>query len=194
LKIDTDSREFQELVRRFWMPRLLQKAKESSSSSSVMSIENQAIIPLLLDDGVSQQSTVGTMPWQGPCVSMNGGSPTYMDQHEQNSDSEHNSGSCISFSESANIPKGSQHFGHTMDQFHALSNNDFATFSYDAYHVNDNAYEMATIKTTTARVAAQDLQYPIGDCQTAATDWLSNDFACTMWNMDELWQFSKFQK
>ncbi|ESW32375.1 hypothetical protein PHAVU_002G317000 [Phaseolus vulgaris] len=193
LKIDTDSREFQELVRRFWMPRLLQKAKESSSSSSsVMPIQNQAI-PLLLDDGVSQQSTVGSIPWQGPCMSMNGGSSTYMEQHEQNSDSEHNSGSCISFSESANIPKVSQHFGHTMDQFHGLSNNEFGSFSYDGYHVNDNAYEMNTFKTTTARVA-QDFQYPVGDCQTAATGWLSNDFACTMWNTDELWQFSKLQK
>ncbi|BAT72778.1 hypothetical protein LR48_Vigan847s001900 [Vigna angularis] len=191
LKIETDSREFQELVRRFWMPRLLQKVKESSSSSA-MSIQNQAI-PLVLDDGVSQQSTIGTIPWQGACVSMNGGSPTYMDQHEQNSDSEHNSGSCISFSESANMPKVSHHFGHTMDQFHSLSNNDFGTYSYDPYHVNDNAYEMETFKAATAKVA-QDVQYPIADCQTAGTDWLSNDFACTMWNIDELWQFSKLQK
>ncbi|XP_027917669.1 transcription factor MYB62-like [Vigna unguiculata] len=191
LKIETDSREFQELVRRFWMPRLLQKVKESSCSSA-MSIQNQEI-PLVLDDGVSQHSTVGTIPWQGPCVSMNEGSPTYMDQHEQNSDSEHNSGSCISFSESANIPKVSHHFAHTMDQFHALSSNDFGTYSYEGYHVNDNAYEIETFKPASARVA-QDVQYPIADSQTPPTDWLSNDFACSMWNIDELWQFSKLQK
>ncbi|QCD85321.1 myb proto-oncogene protein [Vigna unguiculata] len=191
LKIETDSREFQELVRRFWMPRLLQKVKESSCSSA-MSIQNQEI-PLVLDDGVSQHSTVGTIPWQGPCVSVNEGSPTYMDQHEQNSDSEHNSGSCISFSESANIPKVSHHFAHTMDQFHALSSNDFGTYSYEGYHVNDNAYEIETFKPASARVA-QDVQYQIADSQTPPTDWLSNDFACSMWNIDELWQFSKLQK
>ncbi|TKY60934.1 Transcription factor MYB21 [Spatholobus suberectus] len=193
LKIDTDSSEFQELVRRFWVPRLLQKAKESSSSA--MSIQNQTI-PLPLD-GVSQHSTIGTIPsrppWQGPC--MNEAGPTYLDQHEQNSDSEHNNGSCISFSESANIPKVSQHFGHTISQFHALNNNDFGTFTtYDGYHhVNNNAYEMDTFKTPTARVA-EDVQYPIGDCQMAGSNWVNSDFACSVWNMDELWQFSKLQK
>ncbi|KAH1049578.1 hypothetical protein AAZX31_08G041600 [Glycine max] len=189
LKIYTDSREFQELVRRFWMPRLLQKAKESSSSN--MSIQNQAI-PMPFDY-VSQHLTVGTIPpWQGPC--MNEAGPTYMDQHEQNSDSEHNNGSCISLSESANIPKVPQHFGHTtITQFHALNTNDFGTFTYEGYNVNNNVYEMDNFKTTTTWVA-EDAQYPIGDCQMVGSNWVNNDFACNMWNMDELWQFSKLQK
>ncbi|RDY07002.1 Transcription factor MYB62, partial [Mucuna pruriens] len=192
LKIDTDSREFQELVRRSWMPRLLQKARESSSSSA-MAIQNQAIpFPL---DGVSHHSTIGTIPSQTPWLNEAG--PTYMDQHEQNSDSEHNNGSCISFSESANIPKVSQHFGDTITQFHALNGNDFGTFTCDGYHhhVNNNAYEMDTFKTPTARVA-EGVQYPIGDCQMAGSNWVNNDFACSgMWNIDdELWQFSKLQK
>ncbi|KAG5041709.1 hypothetical protein AAZX31_05G219500 [Glycine max] len=194
LKIDTDSREFQELVRRFWMPRLLQKAKESSSSA--MSIQNQAT-PMPFD-GVSQHSTVGTIPshshtpWQGPC--MNEAGPTYMDQHEQNSDSEHNNGSCISLSESANFPKVPQHFGRTtITQYHALNNNDFGTFTYDGYNVSNNVYEMDNFKTPTTRVA-EDAQYPTGDCQMVGSNWVNSDFACNMWNMDELWQFSKLQK
>ncbi|KAG5030207.1 hypothetical protein JHK87_013721 [Glycine soja] len=189
-----NSREFQELVRRFWMPRLLQKAKESSSSA--MSIQNQAT-PMPFD-GVSQHSTVGTIPshshtpWQGPC--MNEAGPTYMDQHEQNSDSEHNNGSCISLSESANFPKVPQHFGRTtITQYHALNNNDFGTFTYDGYNVSNNVYEMDNFKTPTTRVA-EDAQYPTGDCQMVGSNWVNSDFACNMWNMDELWQFSKLQK
>ncbi|XP_061344991.1 transcription factor MYB62-like [Gastrolobium bilobum] len=191
LKIDTDSTEFQELVRRFWMPRLLQKAKESSSSA--MSIQGQAI-PLPLDS-VSHYSTVGTIPtqipWQGPC--MNEAVPNYLDQHEHNSDSEHTNGSCISFSESANIPKVPQHMGYTTTQFHALDNNDFGTFTYDGYHVNNSGYEMDTFEMESARVA-EDVQYPVGDCQMAESNLVNNDFACSMWSMDELWKFSNLQK
>ncbi|XP_020220915.1 transcription factor MYB62 [Cajanus cajan] len=179
LKINSDSREFQELVRRFWIPRLLQKVKESPSSST-MSIQNQAIP---LPQGGVSHSSVGTMPsqtpWQGLC--MNEAGPTY-------SDSDHNNGSCISFSESANVPNVPQHFGHTINQFH-----DFGNFTYDGYHENNNAYEMDTFKTPTARVA-EDVQYPIADCQMAGANWVNNDFACSMWNMDEFWQFSKLQK
>ncbi|KAK7358278.1 hypothetical protein VNO77_00204 [Canavalia gladiata] len=198
LKIDTDSTEFQELVRRYWMPRLLQKAKESSSSSSssAMSIQNQAI-PLPIE-GVSQHSTLRTtptqIPMQGPC--MNEAGPTYLDQHEQNSDSEHNNGSCISFSESANIPKVPQNLGYNTGQFyHALNNSDFGTFIYDGYHHvnNNNAYEIESFKTQTAKVA-EHVQYPVGDCQMAGSNWVNNGFACGMWNMDELWQFSNLQK
>ncbi|KAK7320037.1 hypothetical protein RJT34_04766 [Clitoria ternatea] len=185
LKIETDSREFEELVRRFWMPRLLQKAKESLSSSSAMSIQNQANIPLPFD-GVSQHSSIGTIPssqipWQGgPC--MNEAGPTNMDQHEQNSDSEHNNGSCISFSESAN-----HHLGYTTTQFH---DDDFGNFTYNDYHhVNNNPYEMDTFKTAT-----EDVQYPVDDSQMAGSNWVNNGFACNMWNTDELWQFSNLQK
>ncbi|XP_027341477.1 transcription factor MYB62-like [Abrus precatorius] len=192
LRIETDSTEFQELVRHFWVPRLLQKARESSSSA--MSIHNQPI-PLPLD-GVSQHLTVGTIPtqapMQGPC--MNEAGSTYLDQHEHNSDSEHNNGSCISLSESANIPKVHQDLGYTTRQFHALNNNNnFGTYTYDGYHVNNNAYEIDTFKIATPRVT-EHVQYPVGDCQMAGSNWVNNGFACSMWNMDELWQFSNLQK
>ncbi|KAJ1437916.1 SANT/Myb domain [Sesbania bispinosa] len=187
LKIDTDSKDFQELIRRFWLPKLIQKARESSCSA--MSIQNQTI-PLHPPDSVSQYSTIGTIPTQIPWQ----GGPNYLDQHEQNSDSEHNNGSCISFSESANIPKVPQHLGYTTSQFHTLDNNsDFGTFTYDGYQVSNSSYEMDTFKMASTRVA-EDVQYPAGDCQMAESNWVNNDFACSMWNTDELWQFSNLQK
>ncbi|XP_057415066.1 transcription factor MYB62-like isoform X2 [Lotus japonicus] len=175
LKIDTDSKEFQALIRRLWMPKLLQKAKESSSSA--MSIIQNQDIPLP-PDSVSQYSTIPTpIPWEGPC--MNEAGPSYLDQHE------HNNGSCKSFSESANIPKVPQQLGYTTNQFHALDNNDFDTFTYDGFEMD--TFKMGAVKVT------EDVQFSVGDCHMAESNWVHNDFACGMWNMDELWQFRNLQ-
>ncbi|MED6180401.1 hypothetical protein PIB30_010032 [Stylosanthes scabra] len=156
LKINTDSREFQELVSRFWIPRLLQKATESSSSSSssfsssAMSIQNQATIP------VSQYSP---SPTTTTCVNQG---------HEHLSN-----GACQSFSE----PKVPQLLGyHNCNQFDELG-----TFAYDeGYHVNSNAYEIDNF----------NMEYSVDDCQVARHNWVNNDFACDLWNMDEFCQFS----
>nr|XP_048331657.1 transcription factor MYB62-like [Ziziphus jujuba var. spinosa] len=43
LKIDSKSTAFQDIIRYFWMPRLLQKIEESSSSSSSLPIQNSEI-------------------------------------------------------------------------------------------------------------------------------------------------------
>lgn len=177
LKIDSDSKEFQQLIRQLWIPRLLQKVRESSSLA--MSIQNQPI-PLPLDS-VSQYSDVaGTiLPSQIPWT-VNEVVPTILDQHENNSDSEHNNSSCISFSESTNIPKMPHHSVYNNStKFHDLdhNNNDLGNFMYHGYH--DNAYELDTFK-----MANEDVQYLVGDCQLAESYWMNNDFACNMWNMD----------
>lgn len=171
LKIDTDSTEFREIVRRFWMPRLLQKAKESSSS-----LQHQPF-PLPLDTAFSQDSSMETTPtptpvlFQGTCMN-----EAYMNswyQNEQNSDSEHNNSSYMSSSESASIPFG---YNNSTSQFHALD-----------YFGNSNAhFDMGTFNLET-------MEYPDGDSHVAETNWVDNDFACNMWSMDELWQFRNFQ-
>ncbi|OIW21095.1 hypothetical protein TanjilG_29228 [Lupinus angustifolius] len=171
LKIDTYSREFQEIIRHLWIPKLLQKAKESSSS---MSIQNQSI-PIPLGSGPQYSAIPTQIPWQGPCINEATG-PNYLDQHAQNSDSEHNNGSCISFSESANISKVSNLLGYTKNQFYGLGTNDFGTLTYDEYGVNNNAYEMDAFNITTT----------IGDCHMVESNWVNNDFACRTWSMDEL--------
>ncbi|TKY44720.1 transcription repressor MYB6 [Spatholobus suberectus] len=190
LKFDTDrTTGFLEFVKGLQMTRCLQKAQESSTPST-MSIQDQAI-PLPLD-GVSHYSSfgIGTTPTptpqitcQGACV--NEGGPNYLRQHEQNSDSEHNSGSCISSSESVNIPNMGQPLGYTTSQFQALDGCDFGICSYDGYSINNNYYMDAFNLTTT--MVAEDLKLPMIDCQISETNWLNKEFACCTWSMDELW-------
>ncbi|XP_019446256.1 PREDICTED: transcription factor MYB24-like isoform X2 [Lupinus angustifolius] len=184
LKIDINSIEFQDLIRHLWIPKLLQKAKESFSSS--ISIQNQTI-PMPLDND-SQYSTIPTqIPCQGPCINELSG-PNHLEQHEQNSDSEHNNGSCISFSESANISKVPNLLGYTINQFHGLGANDFGPLTYDGYDVNNCAYEMDTFNMASTN----------SDCQMLDSNWVNKDFACRMfdqtWSMDELWQHSHLQE
>ncbi|KAL1325840.1 hypothetical protein HN51_035889 [Arachis hypogaea] len=166
LKIDTDSREFEELVRRFWIPRLLQKARESSSSSA-LPIQNQATMP------VSQYSAAAITP--PPCVHPT--CPNYLDQRLE----QHSNGSCVSFSE----PKLPQLLGYNSNHFgNGLDTDEFGTFTYDyGYHVNSNGYDNETL----------NMEYPVDDCQMARHNWV-NDFACDLWNMDECCQFSNFKK
>ena len=156
-----------------------------------MSIQNQAI-PLPLG-GVSQYSVIETtpttqIPCQGTC--MNEAGPNCLDQHEHMSDPEHKNGSCISSFESANFPNTPQLLGNTTSQFQALdnTNSDFGTSAYDSNLAHDNAYDMDAFNLR-ATVVAEDMEYQIGDCQMSQSNWLDKDFACSMWNMDDLWQF-----
>ncbi|KAI4347191.1 hypothetical protein L6164_008025 [Bauhinia variegata] len=160
LKIDTDSTEFQKLVRRLWLPRLLQKARESSSSSSAMSLHDQPV-PLLLDYVSDQNSAVGTIPPQIPIVSGHG----------------HN----MCPSESANT---STQF-HALD-----SSDMSTFVSDGCYTVNNNVCDMESHNLGATLAAAQDMEYHVEDCQVAQSDWMNNDFSCGMWNLDEIWQFS----
>ncbi|KAK7314565.1 hypothetical protein VNO77_33091 [Canavalia gladiata] len=184
LKLDTCRTGFLEIVNG--------SQKEQESSPSTMSTQNQEI-PLPLD-GVSQSASFRPIPTtqitcQGTCE--NEGGPNYLDQHEQNSDSEHNNGSCISSSESGvNFPNMTHPLEYTTSQFQALdnSNSDFGICAY----VNNNAYDMDAFNLTTTMVA-EDLEFPVVDCQISENHWLNKEFASSTWNMDELWQFRNIQ-
>ncbi|XP_028800156.1 transcription factor MYB62-like [Neltuma alba] len=168
LNIDTNSAEFKEIVRRIWIPRLLQKARETASPpppppppppAPAMLIQNQKI-PLPIDS-VSLCSQIGTVPtqfpWQGPCG---------MNETVQNS-------SCVSSSssESSNIPE--------VSQFQALDASDMSSFMYDGHYVNNNTYDMETFNLGTTVTAEA----------TMVGNWMNNDVTCSMWGTDELWQF-----
>lgn len=192
LRVDTDGRGFLEIFKHSRMIRCLQKAKEESPSSTI-SIQNQPI-PF---EGISHYSAIGTMPTQIPCqrTCMNEGGPNYLDQYyEQNSDSEHNNGLCMSSTESTNIPNMTHPLRYTAtSQFPALdiNNSDFGIFAYDGYHINDNnAYEMDDIDAlnlTTTNMVAEDLEYQMGDCYQISEEnnWQDQEFACSTWNMNE---------
>ena len=163
------------------MTRYLHKAQESSPSA--MSIQDQAI-PLPFD-GVTiphySSFGIGTTPTtQITCQ----GGLNHLNQQDQNSESEHNNGSCISSSESANIPYMSQPLGHTTSQFQALDNCDFGICSYDGYSIDNNSYDMDALNLTTTMVA-ENLELPVFDVQISEPYFM---------NMDELWQFRNIQR
>ncbi|XWS60952.1 hypothetical protein CRYUN_Cryun07bG0083300 [Craigia yunnanensis] len=65
LKIDANSTAFQNVIRYFWMPRLLQKMEGSSSFSSMIS-ENSTVPPLDQTSQYQALTTVQEVPGQGP--------------------------------------------------------------------------------------------------------------------------------
>lgn len=168
MNIDTNSIEFKEIVRRFWMPRLLQKARETTPPQPpppppAMSIQNQTIpLPMY---SVSQCSQIGTVPIPTQTIPWQGGSYCVMNETVQNS-------SCLSSSssESSNIPEGSQ--------FQSLDNNDMSSFMYDGYYVNNNAYDMETFNLD----------------PTLTSEVMEGNWMNSMWGIDELWQFRNLQQ
>lgn len=162
LKIDTSSREFQEIIRRFWMPKLLQKAREapspsvSSANSAVSIIQNQTFPPLPLDSVPQNPQIIGT-----------GQTQILENESVQKS-------SCFSPESAANhVPKVSQILGFS----------DFSSYVYE-YDDGNHAYDMDTCKVGTTVIMDEDHM---------GSNWVNNDVACSMWDMDELWQFNSLQ-
>ncbi|KAJ7970370.1 Myb transcription factor [Quillaja saponaria] len=181
LKIDTNSTEFQEFIRCFWLPRLIQRVQGSSSSSSAMLLQNQTI-PLPLEDA-SQYSAPGEppqIPWQGPC--MNEAVPV-LDHHEQNSDSEHYTSP--SYSGSMSSSKVLQLQEYPINQCQVIDNTEYSNCASDCYYVNNSVYDMEAFNLATTS-APDDFGYLVGDCQIAESNWVNNGFAGTMMNIDEL--------
>ncbi|RDX79100.1 Transcription factor MYB62 [Mucuna pruriens] len=172
VKFETHRTGFLELVKGLQMTtRCLQKAQEESSPSP-MSIQDQATpFPF---DGASHYSSFGIGTAPTTQITSQGG-PYYLNQHEQNSDSDHNNGSC------------------TTSQFQALDGCDFGICSYDGYSINNSAYDLDPFNLTTTMIA-EDLELPVIDCQLSETNLLNKEFTCSTWSMDELWQFGNIQR
>ncbi|XP_044465718.1 transcription factor MYB62-like [Mangifera indica] len=170
LKIDANSTAFQDVIRYFWIPRLLQKINESSSSSS--STVN-------LNPHSNFQQYISTS--SSPSSSLQPVAPTKIAGHqggfyhqEMNSDSEHGTNSCMSSSDSMNFTQISQFSDYQTSPFQYQ----YSTFPRDFY-----------LET----MANQgDFNNPLNDCQLGAENnsWVEYDLAEDgMWNMGELWQF-----
>ncbi|XP_021292446.1 transcription factor MYB62-like isoform X2 [Herrania umbratica] len=181
LKVDPNSTAFQNVIRCFWIPRLLQKMEGSSSFSSMAS-ENTTVLQSL--DQASQHQALMTLqqvPGQGPGNLSE--AIQNLDHQEQNSDSEHCASSCVSSSESMNnISQISQFAEYQTSPFRIIGNNDYNnTLAKDCY------YDMETINLASTS-APGDFANPVGDCHMAENNWFSNGFADDLWSMGELWE------
>ncbi|KAJ0048350.1 hypothetical protein Pint_16495 [Pistacia integerrima] len=181
-----------DVIRYFWIPRLIQKMNESSSSSSSSSSsalhnsQNSTVNilnPQSFDDHANFQQYYSTssspLPAAPPKVAGQGAVNYGFNHQELNSDSEHGPNSSISSSESMNISQISQFSDYQTSPFHYQ----YSTFQKDFY-----------LET----MANQgDFINPLSDCQIEAdnNNWAEYDLAADgMWTMDELWQFKTSQE
>ncbi|KAI9381045.1 hypothetical protein POPTR_015G046200v4 [Populus trichocarpa] len=198
LKIDANSTAFENIIRWFWMPRLLQKIGGSSTSSSAMPSQRPAVVS---QPNLNYAPQFSTFPPALPPLVQQQEAPLdmsvtmhYLEPHEQTSDSELGTSSCISSAESMNVSQMSQLSEYPTSPFQAIGNNssEYSTLAKGCYYVDSNCYDMEAINLATMPVPGE-LGISAGDRHMEDGDWGAYDFGDTMWNMDELWQFRNLQ-
>lgn len=179
LNIESNSNRFLEAVRCFWMPRLLQKVEQasSSSSSSLKEISYQSSVP-------SQLSNCCTDPSLSP---LSNKITDNSNNSFENSSSVNSQGlyptDFINISEHTEIP---QHltspnvYGHTC----AHNNNQILNESYNVYC---SGYEMEGFNLASMSAVGSYEGYP-SDGQMVEGNWISNEMTDSLWNMDDIWQ------
>ncbi|KAL5544798.1 hypothetical protein UlMin_008582 [Ulmus minor] len=172
LKIDTESSAFQDIIRRYWMPRLLQKIESCSSfNPSTFPIQNPTN-PLPNIDNSSQQyystsaATLSSIP------------PPQISGHEIPQIS----------SESMDISHISQFSEYPNCPFQPMLVNNDHSYTFAEGYTNDGDSISYDIDALSQAAEGQFGNCPVGDCHMAASDWTANDFSVGMWNMGEIWR------
>ncbi|XVF53897.1 hypothetical protein PTKIN_Ptkin05aG0136700 [Pterospermum kingtungense] len=180
LKIDANSTAFQNVIRRFLMPKLLQRIEESSQNPTVPQFQYQALTT----------SMVQQVPGQSPRNLIE----AVQSLHQQNSDSEHSASSCVySSSECMNdTSKVSQFAENHSSSFDNIGENDYSnTLAKDCCYVdnvsssNSSCYDMETIDQLASTSAIGDL---VGDFHMPENSCVNDGFADGLWSMEELWE------
>ncbi|OAY50174.1 transcription factor MYB62 [Manihot esculenta] len=170
LKVDANSTAFQDIIKRFWIPRLLQKIEgsttsSSSSSSSTILSENPTVVAHQPVNYAAQNFQYPIPPPPPQEVPGN-----HQGRHDHNSDSENGSNPCISSTESINISQISQVSEYPASLFHGMG-----SFPKDSYYV-DNMEAMSLASLSVPAGVVQNL---------GESNWGGYDFG-DMWSMDEL--------
>ncbi|XP_011045847.1 PREDICTED: myb-related protein Zm38-like [Populus euphratica] len=195
LRIDANSTAFQDIIRRSWMPRLLQKIGGSSTFSSAMTCQSPAVSQLIPNYApqLSAFPTALPPPQQQEAPLDMSVVMHCMEHREQTSDSEHGTSSCISSAESMNVSQMSHLSEYPKSPYQAMGNNgDYSTLVKDCYYVDSNFYDMEAINFATMSVPGE-LGISAVDRHMGDGDWAGYDYGDTVWNMDELWQFRNLQ-
>ncbi|KAG5233967.1 transcription factor MYB [Salix suchowensis] len=195
LRIDANSTAFQGIIRCLWMPRLLQKIGGSSAPSAAMTAQNPAAsqpIPSYAPPLQTFPPPLPPLPQQDAPLDMSV-IMHCMEHHQQTSDSEHGTSSCISSAESMNVSQMSQLSEYPTSPFQAIgSNSDYINLVKDCYYVDSNCYDMESINLATMSVPGE-LGISAVDRHMGDGDWSGYDFGDNEWNMDELWPFRNLQ-
>ncbi|XWS68849.1 hypothetical protein CRYUN_Cryun04dG0128400 [Craigia yunnanensis] len=179
LNIESNSKRFLEAVRCFWMPRLLQKV-EQTSSSSLKEMSSQSSVPSQLSDCTDPSlSTFSPLPNKitdnsnhsfenSSSVTSQSLYPTgFMDIPEQTGIPQHLT--------SPNI------YGHTC----VYNNNQILNKSYN---IDSGGYDMEGFSLASMSDMGS-YEGSLSECQMVEGNWISNEMTDTLWNMDDMWQF-----
>ncbi|CAK9167828.1 unnamed protein product [Ilex paraguariensis] len=175
LKIDSNSTAFQEVIRCFWMPRLIQKIQGSSASLDI-TFQNSANAspppPVPAQGLVNKIETTHSLGYQ-----------------QMNTSTEKCPSPSLSSSESMNISQAPQVSNYSSNAVHAMDNSDYNPFLGCNYNVNNIGYGLETFSPAPFS-GTGDFKDLIGDYHTGENNWIVDD----LWNMDELWQFMQLQE
>ncbi|KAK9114994.1 hypothetical protein Syun_021791 [Stephania yunnanensis] len=202
LKIDANSKKFQDAVRSFWMPRLLQKMEESSRSSSSSpssscpSMKGQSPSPSPL---VHNQSSQVSFPSQAPTLAPTQLMGCFNDQdyntRMQNctspSTSSPDSMEILQFHEMSGYPISPNAFGNTF--YNPIQKNCYQIDSNNNNNnsnSNNNYYGMEGFNNMNPMLA---LENSMSDCAVGESHWMMNNEE-GLWNMDDLWELRKIQE
>lgn len=182
LKIDSNSKRFVETLRRFWMPRLLEKVEQDSSSSTSSSSSSTSTSTTKSDQNNPSSITQAEQPLM-PSSSSSSSSMQPIKFKNPNPSSSF----CLSDSIAMVLPENLN--------LQTNSNGDIAYYNSlfqnnDCYHVEISNFDMEFIHLDMQAVGPGDRSAP--ELQVAEEDWMKgDDLASTIWNMDELWPFRK---
>ncbi|XP_027125312.1 transcription factor JAMYB-like [Coffea arabica] len=181
LKIDSNSSEFQELVRRVWIPRLLQKVQGNIAYWDSSEHDNLAEIQAAVSSSLAAKQ-----PQQLPY--------SFPDNHQRNMIS--SSPSSMSSSESTNISPVPQFSEYIENPFYDMApNNSYGHSQNEFYNVDSTSYQdMENLSSAAPVTAMGGSTGPAGDNYCAQNNWLSDDLGCCLWNMDDLWQLKQSQE
>ncbi|KAK8512924.1 hypothetical protein V6N13_090338 [Hibiscus sabdariffa] len=164
LNIESNSKRFLDAVRCFWMPRLLQKVEQTSSSS-------QTSVPCQLSD-----STVPSLPTLPPLANWE------------------NSSSVITTQQTIYPPDFINISDQTETPQHQTSPNVYGHDTYVRnYNSSSQALEQSYYNMDNSTSSGYDMEglsfASMSVVDSIEGNWMSNEMTDNLWNMDDIWQF-----
>ncbi|KAA8529146.1 hypothetical protein F0562_034055 [Nyssa sinensis] len=185
LKIESNSKRFLEAIRCIWMPRLLEKLEQTSSSSPFSSSATSTM--------ETQNSTITSLVKNQADLALSSSQETkLMDScNHQNENLISMTSSNVCFTDSMRISILPEISEHPTSPGPAISNTAYNnSFLNDCYYVDISTYDMEGFNL--APMSAEGTHdNSLSDCQMAENNWINDDESSTLWEMDELWQFGK---
>ncbi|XP_041012087.1 MYB-like transcription factor EOBI [Juglans microcarpa x Juglans regia] len=181
LNIESNSKRFLDAVKCFWMPRLLQKMEQTpspTSNSSLTSMNSQSSSAPLSPNPTAALLSPST-PTPNKLI------PT-LNYPNENSSSIASQTIYTSGSDSMKISEEPQVPVQAADTIHAFGNTIYNhTNLTDSYIIDSRSYDMETL-ILDPMSAMGIYENSLLDCHMAGGDWLSDDMADSLWNMNDM--------